>query len=414
VSILQRLGGWRIDDGVPELATAADWHQLANPGGDVAQVADLPPGVAAAFGLLTDARITREEAMRVPTVRRARSVICGTIGAQPLVAHRTNPDGQVVDVTDESERRLLRQPNPNTTLQYELTWTVDDLWFRGVSWWRITGRDATRFPSSAERIAPERIRLDFQRMRVYVDGEWVPDADLIRFDGPDEGLLSYAGSTLSTSRQLEAAVRRLASGDVPLGILKLAEGASELDATPGSAAPLTGVAGDRRSEVDLLLEGWNQARQDGSWAYMNRAIDAQPFQKDAREQQLAESRQQQRVDEANVCNVPPRVVNAPVSQPMTYTNALAERADLIDTSLLGYLVAIEQRLSLGDVTPRGTVVRFDLTRYLQGDTLSALQAMTPDEVRTDVLGRVPLTPEQRRQLVPPTPPASPTPQEADQ
>lgn len=395
MGILARLGGWRLDDGVPPLATASDAlatvYQLGG-GGDVAQVRDLPAAVAQAFGLSIGETITRAEAMRVPTVRRARQVIAGTIGAQPLVAHRVNPDGAVVDVT--AGRQLLNQPDPNTTRQYVLTWTVDDLLFYGVSWWFITGRDAQGYPTSALRLAPERVTVDLASARVYVDGQPRADSDLIRFDGPDEGLLRYGGPTLATSKLLDAAVRRLASGDVPLGALKLQEGAPELSNEAGSS----GV--DDRSEVEFLLDTWEEARRRRSTAYLNRAVDYQTFQLDARASQLAEGRQQQRIDEANVCNVPPRVVNAPSASSMTYSNALAERADLVDTSLAGYMVALEQRLSLGDVTPRGTSVRFDLTRYLQGDPLSALEAaakavelgaMTAPEVRADVLGRTPLT-----------------------
>ena len=190
-------------------------------------------------------------------------------------------------------------------------------------------------------------------------------------------------------------MRRLASGDVPLGALKLQEGADELSTDPFTC----GIAGDPRSEVDALLDSWEDARRQRSTAYLNRAVDFTTYTVDARGAQLAEGRQQQRIDEANICNVPPRVVNAPSASTMTYSNAVAERADLVDTSLAGYLVAVEQRLSLPDATPRGTTVRFDLARYLSGDPLSAMTlaaqavavgAMTPDEVRTDVLGRTPL------------------------
>lgn len=402
MGILSRLGSWRLDDGVAPLATAADatvsWLQLGG-GGDVAQVRDLPAGVAAAFGLSAGEGIDRASAMRIPTIRRARSVIAGTIGAQPLVAHRRQPDGQVVDVT--ADRQLLVQPNPNTTRQYELTWTIDDLWFRGLCWWRVLARDAQRYPTQAERIAPERVTVDLNARRVYVDGV-DSTRDMVRFDGPDEGLLAYAGSVLSTSRQLTAAVRRAAADDIPLAVLRLAEGGTELSSEAGSAND-----GTDRSEVDALLDGWEDARRTRSTAYLNRAVEATFPQKDARSSQLAEQREAQRIDEANMANVPPRVVNAPSAQPMTYSNAVAERADLVDTSLAPYLVAVEQRLSMGDVTPRGTVVRFDLSRYLSGDTLSALQAaevaerlgaITGDEVRADVLGRAPLTDEQRRQL----------------
>lgn len=390
MSILSRLGSWRLDDGVAVDARAAT--VLLGGGGDVAQVSGLPADVAAAFGLTVGETVDRTTAMRIPAVRRARQVVCGTIGSQPLVAHRYNADGSVDDVT--AERRLLQQPDPNTTLQYLLTWTVDDLFFHGVAWWRITGRDERRYPTSVERITRDRISIDWVRSKVRVDGVEVDDNDLIRFDGPDEGVLTYGGSTLTTTRMLEEAVRRFAKLDVPLGSLSLKDGAEPLSHEAGSCD----VEGDDRSEVDYLLDEWEAARRKRSTAYLG-LLDYRTHQFDAEKTQLAEGRAQQRIDIANLCNVPPRVVNAKSADSMTYSTTQAERADLVDTSLAGYLVAIEQRLSLGDVTPRGTLVRVDLSRFLQGDTKTALEnaktavelkAMTSEEVRSDVLGRTPL------------------------
>lgn len=390
MGILNRLGSWRLDDGVAVDAKAASYTLGGSP--DVAQVANMPAEVAAAFGLTPPGAVSRSEAMRRPVVRRARAVVCGTIGSQPLVARRRRGDARVEDVT--AERPLLTQPDPNTTLAFVLTWTVDDLFFRGVSWWRVTERDAEGFPKHAERIAAERVRVELSEGRVYVDGEHVPDKDLLRFDGPDEGLLAYGNDVLGTSRLLDEAVRRFAQLDVPLGALKLQEGAPELSNAPGSAGD-----GTDASEVDALLDAWEEARRKRTTAYLNRAVDYQTYQLDAQRTQLAEGRAQQRIDEANLCNVPPHMVNAPSSSSMTYSTTLAERADLVDTTLAGFVVAIEQRLSMPDVTPRGTTVRFDLSRYLSGDPLSALQAAEVGvrigatdgaEVRDRVLGLPPL------------------------
>lgn len=389
MGILQRLGGWRLDDGVAPNARAS--AQATVGGGDVAQVLHLPDSVAVAFGLNTTGlgRVDRTTAMTIPAVRRGRQVIAGTIGALPLVAHRRQPDGSVVEV----DRQLLDQPDPNTTRQYVLTWTVDDLLFYGVSWWLVLDRDAQGYPTAAERVAPHRLRVDFDGGRVYVD-QLDRTEQLVRFDGPDEGVLTYGGRTLQTTLLLEDAVRKFARLDVPLGALKLQEGAPELSTEPGSAGD-----GTDRSEVDVLLDSWEQARRDRSTAYLNRAVEYQTYQLDAQRVQLAEGRSYQDAETARLMGLAPRYVNAPSASSMTYSNVESERRDLVDTTLLPYLRAVEQRLSMGDVTPRGTTVRFDLTQLLRGDTKTALEgaqiavalgAMTADEVRTDVLGRTPL------------------------
>ncbi len=409
MSILSRLGGWRLDDGVSPTARAAlpqtAGYTLGG-GGDVAQVRHLPAEVAAAFGLSTGGGVVdRTAAMRIPAIRRGRQVIVGSLAACPLVAHRTNPDGTVETV----DRPLLRQPDPNTTLQYVLTWTIDDLLFYGVAWWLIRERDGQGYPSAVERVSRDRLTVDLQRGRVFVD-QADKTADVVRFDGPDEGVIEYQGDTLSTSQLLSAAVRKFARLDVPLGALKLKEGAAELQTAPFTC----GIENDPRSQVDYLLDTWEEARRSRTTAYLNGAIDYSTYQLDAAAIQLVEGRAEQNAECARLLNLAPRYVNAPSASGMTYTNVEAERRDLADTSLVGFQTAIEQRLSMGDVTPRGTAVRFDLTRLLRGDTLTALQsadiavrlnAMTGDEVRTDVLGRTPLPAGNRTPT--PTPEATP-------
>lgn len=343
-------------------------------GGDVAQVAHMPAEVAAAFGInaQTD-RVDRGEAMTIPAVRRGRMVVAGTIGALPLVAVRGG---------DRVERPVLEHPDPNTTRQHVLTWTVDDLIFYGVAWWRVTSRDGQDYPLTVERVAPARLRVDLTAGVVYVDDRVVPDRDLVRFDGPDEGVLAHGGRTLRTCLVLEAAVRRFARLDVPLGILRLAEGAAELT----------------RDEVDALLDEWEHARATRSTAFLNRAVDYSAVQFDAQRVQLAEARQYQSAEVARLLNLPPRYVNAPQASGMTYSNLESERRDLVDTTLAPFLAALEQRLSLGDVTPRGTRVRVDTTALLRGDTTSSVAVgesalrsgvMTPAEVRERFLGAAP-------------------------
>lgn len=343
-------------------------------------VASADPVVAAAFGLTpsTCNVVTREEAMTIPAVRRGRAVIAGVIGGQPLVALR---GAQLERV----ERPLLVQPDPNTTRQYTLTWTVDSLMFYGVAWWRVLEWDDTGYPTSAEWVAPWRITVDVKTGTVRIDGVVVENANrvLIRFDGPDEGLLAYGGRTLRTCLLLEEAVRRFANMDIPLGVLRLADGADELTA----------------DEITDLLDEWETSRRQRSIAYLNRSVeyDAQPFTAD--DAQLADSRQYQAGEVARLLNLPPRYVNAPAASGMTYTNVQAERLELVDLSLAPYLTAVEQRLSMGDVTPRGQVVKVDLTGFLRGDQKTAVETaaaaitagmLTAPEARADVYNRPPI------------------------
>lgn len=346
---------------------------------------DLDPAAAAAFGFSPDTEtVTRREAMRVPAVRRARAVIAGTIGAMTWQCRRGH---------DLIPRTLVEQPDPDTTAQYVWTWTVDDLLFHGVSWWRVTDRDSEDFPRHVERVTRERVRVELSEGAVYIDGERVPDRDVIRFDGPDEGVLEYGATTLRTCLLLEAAVRKFARLDVPLGYLRPAEGAQELSGEAGSADPSD--PNEDRSEIEALLDEWEDARSRRSTAFLNRAVEYQTVMFDATKVQLSEARQQQAAEVARLTNLPPRYVNAPNASGMTYSNTESDRRDLLDTSLDQYVTAIAQRLSMGDVTPRGQRVAPDVFSWLRGDTRDVIEAgvaavgaqiMSAEEVRTEWLG----------------------------
>lgn len=366
----------------------------------------LDPAIAQAFGINTDSdSVSRKEAMSVPAVRRGRSVIAGTIGTFDWRALRGD------DPVEAGPAQLLAQPDPNTTPQWIYTWTIDDLMFAGVAWWHVTGRDARGYPIAVQRVARERVLILWERgaYRAFLDGRAIDDRDLIRFDGPDEGILATGATTLRTAIMLEQATRRFARLDVPLGYLTPAEGAKNLSTRKGSA----GLGeDDDRSEVDLLLDTWEDARSTRTTAYLNAATRYETVQLDARAIQLAEAKSEQASEVARMLNLPPRFVNAPQASGMTYATTEGDRRELYDLTLRQYVTAVGQRLSMGDVTPRGQRVAPDVLSFINGDTKAVLEAgeigtrigaITPEEVRTRWL-KLPAS------STPPTPPPStPTP-----
>lgn len=362
------------------LATSALPELIPSGGvsGDVLQVADLPPEVAAAFGINLSAEyVTRELAMTVPAMKRARSIIAGITGRLPLVAVRA---GGAPGSVEQVARVLTEQPDPNTTRQHVLTCTVDSLLFHGIAWWKVLKHDAQGFPERAEWLPQSRVRLDKVLRKVYVDGHEVGDRDVIRFDGPDEGVLKHGGRTLRTCILLEQAVRRFAVLDLPFGYLRSVEGAPELS----------------DPEVIALLNDWTTAVRTRTTPYLNRAVtheSADPL--DAEKVQLAGARDYQAVEVARMTNLDPSYVNAPSGDSMTYSNVESKRYELVDISLAPYIEAVQQRLSLDDVTPRGQRVLVDATPFLRGDLKTAIETgksgveagiWTEQEVRTEVIG----------------------------
>jgi hypothetical protein len=339
-------------------------------------VRELDPAAAVAFGIAPGAgTVTRRMAMRVPAIRRGRNLVCGTIGALPLACTRREATGAVTPV----RRLLLEQLDPRTTPAYTLTWTVDDLLFHGVSWWRVTDRDSTGYPTAVERVERHRVLCDLSSGQVRIDGRPVNDADVVRFDGPDEGLLVDAVPVVPLALELLRAGLMTASDEVPSGILRPADGAPELS--------------DER--VRQLLADWEAARAARRTAYLNGALTYDPVSFDARARALPELAQLVSSELARLLNLPASRIGAPQGSGMTYANTESDRRDLLDTTLTPYLEAVAQRLSMPDVTPRGQAVRFDLTAYLRGTTAELVSAgaqavaagfATPAEVRTRWLG----------------------------
>lgn len=338
---------------------------------------ELDPTMAAAFGIAPGAgTVTRRMAMRVPAIRRGRNLIAGTIGALPLTCQRLEASGAMTPLRS----RLLEQLDPRTTPAWTLTWTVDDLLFHGVSWWRVTERDTTTsYPTAVERLLRERVMVDVATGQVRVDGQVVPDRDLVRFDGPDEGLLTDASPVVPLALELLRAGLMTASDEVPSGILRPVDGAPELSP----------------EQVRQLLADWEVARSSRRTAYLNGALTYDAVSFDARARALPELSQLVSSELARLLNLPASRIGAPQGSGMTYSNTESDRRDLLDTTLTPYLTAVAQRLSMPDVTPRGQLVRFDLTAYLRGTVTELVNAgavavanrfVTPAEVRTGWLG----------------------------
>lgn len=294
---------------------------------------------------------TRAQAMQVPTVARARNLLCGTISELPL--HRISVGGAELDAPP-----WLQQPDRDVPRSTTLVWTVEDLLFHGVAYWQVTEsyRDTNR-PARYARMDPSRVsyQTDEDGWHVdhwMVDGVRVPDTgngSLKVFHGLDEGLLTRAGRTIHTALALERAARNYANEPLPSAILK----------NKGPDIP--------KERRQALIEAWKAARRDGSVGYLNEAIDLETVGYSPSDLQLVDARQHLAVELARACNVNPYFVAADTGTSLTYSNVTSERRAFVDYSLRPFLSAIEQRLSMVDVDPGTSMIRFDLSDFLRAD-----------------------------------------------
>ena len=280
--------------------------------------------------------LTRAEAMTVPAVARARSLICGTIAQLPLRAYR---DG--VDVT--ADHYWLTRTDTELSMYHTMLWTADDLLFHGWALW-LVARSADGRVQAIDRVRPERWTIDTEG-RIQLDGI-VPDrAHVCLIPGINEGLLKYGTTAVRHAKKLFRAANVAAETPAPN---------LELHQTGG--APMT------NEQIDALIGRWASARRglNGGVAYTNATIETKEHRAPS-ENLLIEGRNAAAVEVARACNLPASMLDATTPKAsLSYETAEGKSGELIDYGLAPYLTAISSRLSLDDMVPRGTAIRFDL------------------------------------------------------
>ena len=302
---------------------------------------------------------TRQLAMSVPSVARARNIICGTIGSLPLTTFN-RITGQYVD-----PHRVINQPDPRVAGFVIYNWLAEDIWLYGAGYGQVlemySSTDGGRVRAWT-RVSPDRVTVDtdFRNTVIEsykVDGMAVPlqgVGSLIRFDGPDEGLLHRAGKTVAAAVYLENAAVNYAKEPAPSMVLK---------------SNGTNLTAER---ISALLTAWKTARQSRSTAFLNADVNLEQFGFDPKSMQLAEARQYVALELARACGIPAYFLSAEQTS-MTYSNAVTERRSLVDFSLRPILKAIEERLSLPDFLPNPVMARFSLDDFLRGNALERAQ-----------------------------------------
>ena len=304
---------------------------------------------------------TRQEAMEVPAVARARSIICGTAASLPLHAYNKTTNAEIYG------RTILEQPDPALPTAVTMSWTFDDLLFHDVAYWQVLSvSPEDGRPVHARRIDPMRVTYNTEGLAgIVVDGFWVDGVQvpmqgvgsLIVFYGLGTGgILTRAGRTIKTALDLEKAVSRMAEEPNPAMYIK----------NSGVDLPA--------AQVSSLLANWKAARAQRSTAYLSGNLDVQTFGFDATQMELSANRMNTATEIARLMNIPAWYLNAE-STSSTYSNTLQERRSLIDLSLMPFLIAVEQRLSMDDITPMTQRVRFEVEEYLRGTAMERIEVV---------------------------------------
>jgi HK97 family phage portal protein len=305
--------------------------------------------------------VGRDEAISVPSVSRCRNLIACTIGGLPMELYKKSTGEEL------GKPLWLEQPSIHQPRSITIAWTVDSLLFYGVAYWRVTevyfddGR-----PARFEWIAPTRVTFTTEPNTNYilsynVDGKAAPMSglgSLVTFQSQDDGILQRGARTLRSAIDLEKAMRVATSTPMPSGVIKN---------TGADLAP---------AEVQGILAAWKSARDQRSTAYLTSTLDYQPTSFSPRDMMFVDAVQSTSTQIARMMNVPAYYISADQNNSMTYANVQDERKQFVALSLAPYINAIQDRLSMDDITARGNIVKFDVdSAFLRVDPMERLNVI---------------------------------------
>jgi len=312
---------------------------------------------------LTTANVSRADAISVPSIARAASLIKGIVASTPLEVYRDATGEEV-----ENTPAWVKQPSQAQPRSVTMAWTVDSLIFYGQAFWQVTSiSEFDGRPLSFEWIPNSRVTFNTDLYtefvtQYYINGNPVPMSglgSLVTFQSlGDEGVLVRGGRTIRAAVDLEKATSTAVATPMPTGVIK------------NTGADLS------EAEALGILNAFEKSRKNRATAYMTSTLDYQVTQFSPKDMTYNESAQFMSTQIARMMNVPAWYLSAEMNNSMTYANVLDERKQFVDLSLRPYYAAIEDRLSMDDITPRGNIVRFAIDdTFLRSDAMERLNVI---------------------------------------
>jgi len=304
------------------------------------------------------ARVSRHDAMSVPSVARARNLICGTVASIPLEYYKTST-GEVI-----APPRWIKQLSKNQPSFVTLTWCVDSLLFYGVCYLLITERySEDGRPANFEWVANSRVTFetDLEGIIVtqyYVDMKPIAMNDIVTIQGFDEGVLDRGSRTIQAAIDVERALAVNSAQPQPAGYLK----------NNGSDLP--------PNEVSGLLAAWKRGAQSNSTRYLTSTLEYNAVAFSPKDMMYTDAVQSLSTQVARTMNVPAYLLSSDQNTTMTYSNVQDERKQFYALSIEPYVQAIQSRLSMDDISTSGHEVKFCVgDTFLKQDPLVEIQVL---------------------------------------
>lgn len=293
--------------------------------------------------------LSRDIAIGIPAVSKARNLIVSAVAKYPLKALRADQDGADTDVT--TEHPWLYRSNGPVSPYERMAWTVDDIIFYGVALWLLergtpSGEDRRRpildaeyCPKATWKIAPD----DDGTLAVFVDDVPIAEDRYMLINSPFEGLLTVGKRTLRGAMSVEDAWVGRAKNPIPMIDLHRINDDMEPD------------------EVESMVEDWSTARVGPNGAIGSTPPSVEPqVYGELKPELYIEGRNAIRTDIGSFLNTRVAMLDGTIGiDSLTYSTKEGEANAFYEFDLPFWTDPIVHRMSLDDIVPRGTRIRFE-------------------------------------------------------
>ena len=297
-------------------------------------------------------------ALQVPTVAKCFQLLTGTIGGIPMNLYNKTTGEEL------GSPIWLQQPDIRQPRSVTIAYTVQSLAAYGQAFWQVKSQysDDGR-PARFEWVSNTRVTTKLNARSTEVDyymlnGEALPNSgvgSLVTFQALNPGVLQTGARTIQAALDLERAAAISAATPMPTSIIK----------NNGADLP--------ESQISGILAGWKAARQSRSTAYLTSSLELQTFGFSPKDMLYDDAKLSLSTEICRLMNVPAYMASSDQNKSMTYQNVLDARKEFFAYTLAPYVCAIEDRLSMNDITNAQNVVRFDVNEtFLRADTMERL------------------------------------------
>lgn len=283
-----------------------------------------------------DLPLSREEAMSIPAVIKARNLLVSTIAKFPLKA--LDKDGEL----KEQPTWLYRQDDSLSTYDRTAA-TVDDLFFYGRSLWTVE-RGAANQITNAQWLPMNRWTIT--NGNVMIDEKPANDATYILFHIPlYSGILAHGSRTLRGARDTELSWVSKMRNPAPVTELRI-------------------VSDDvlEQSEVDKLKTALDEKTKAGESVNIVTPMGVELHSHGSVDPMLyIEGRNAIRTDVGSFANTRAAMLDGTIGiDSLTYTTKEGEKNAFYEFDLPFWTDPMQAALSVDKVVPRGQRVRFDM------------------------------------------------------